>query len=517
VGLAAFFAALDRRLTLSEARAGVVLPFRTALVLVVVAVASVGLGLVVQENTGGSIPYLGGDVSARGPDLVLIVMDTVRADRTSLYGYRRDTTPHLRQLARRATVYNHAVAPSNYTLPTHASLFTGLYPRRHGAYRVGEVHAPLDESFVTLAEILAERGYATAAVSANSAMVTADFGLAQGFRFFKTHYLLPGGPYLRRAVHKLLAFSGVPILEAQYQSADDISDAVLPLLDDLTARRRPFFLFVNYMDAHSPRTAPARFTRPFSDGSPRLSFGRFKRLRSEIESMKRNLTKAEISFIDAEYDGAVAHVDARIGELVERLKRAGRFENTLLIVTSDHGEALGDHHMFDHGFTVYQHQVGIPLLVKYPRQDAPAAVSSPASLVDVMPTVLDVLGFDIPAGLDGMSLRRLGGSDGHSVFSTSFPHDFHGPKAIERYRTGVEAVVSGSWKLHSYGSGEMELYDLSSDPAEQLDRFKKDSPDVKSLLAHLSEWLASAPKYTSVTKPADQRSLERLKTLGYIQ
>jgi arylsulfatase A-like enzyme len=221
------------------------------------------------------------------PNVVLIVMDTVRADHTSVYGYDRDTTPFLRELAKEATLYTRAFAVSDFTLPTHASMFTGLYPRTHGAYYAPPNYPnglPLSQRFTTMAEVLQANGYRAAGIVANAGYLSTSMGFSQGFELFDSR--LPErvaapsrSPYLRRRVHELLdRFVSTADFEPTTRRAQEINHEAETFLNQVDG---PFFLFLNYMDAHNPYAPPPPFDRQYPCSYPTIE--RAERARAAME------------------------------------------------------------------------------------------------------------------------------------------------------------------------------------------------------------------------------------------
>jgi len=350
------------------------------------------------------------NAAAATPDVVLIVMDTTRADHLSVYGYPKPTTPHLEKFAAGATLYRRAVATSNYTLATHASVFTGDYPRRHGAHYLKQRNQsrrwsrPLSRGVLTLAEALCAKGYRTGAVSANVAFVTRAYNLDQGFEHFEAPRLNAGEFYLRRGIRRLLQYTGIPALERRYLSAADINRRATSLLKKLAAGAAPFFLFINYMDAHAPWAPPVEFARRFAGDARTLSYADLEQLRRIVKNKHRQLRPGERQALASRYDASLAYLDANLGRMLDHLKRIGRYRNSLIVILGDHGESLGGHHFIGHSRSLYQPVVHVPLLVKLPGQQEGRIVASPVSQVDVMPTILDALGLPLPPEMDGRSL-----------------------------------------------------------------------------------------------------------------
>jgi arylsulfatase A-like enzyme len=459
----------------------------------------------------------------RPPNVVLITMDTVRADHLSLYGYERDTTPRLRALADEATLYARAVASGDMTLTTHGSLFTGLYGRQHGAHRSETIPTgrPLDAKFLTVAEILTVAGYWSGAVVANTAYLSNAFGFDQGFQYYDVRgpvlLLAKSAPWsLRRWMRDALAtFAPLSSVEKKYRDAREINAAVLPLLDRFAERGAPFFLFVNYMDAHLPLIPPPPFDARWPGKDASFSTDRYYEILRSVIRGDGALPDDVRAHLVSQYDGAIAYVDEEIGVLIGELRRRGLWDDTLFIVTSDHGEAFGDNSLLNHGVSVYQDQVGVPLLVRYPGGGAAERVETLASSVDVLPTILDVIGVPLSRAVAGHSLRRIGGAAERVVAAESFPFLFDINPAFRRIE---RALYSGQLKLITSTTGKRELYDLSRDAFETEDLYQPGDSTAADLEARLTGWLDAM--VTEADSSADVRldaaTRDRLRALGYI-
>ena len=338
-------------------------------------VAAAVLMLLVTAAGGESVPrrVSAEAVAAERPPVVLIVMDTVRADHLELYGYSRDTMPRLTALARtEAVVVERAISNAPDSLSAHASLFTGLYPVHHGAHRPlladprpPAFGYPLRDDVPTLAEVLHHHGYATLGVSANAGPVSSEsgFGLERGFDVYRDHpngecaFASPWEP-LARAVNRWVAgarwLSGCPV---PYRRAQEITDEAIALVD--AAGGSSFFLFVNYMDAHRPYNPPGEFRHKFpgvDPDAPRLTIG--TREVREILRGERDLPEERHAHLDALYDGELLYLDTHLARLLDRLRRHPSWAEMLLVITSDHGEALGEHRQLGHRSGREQHLRG---------------------------------------------------------------------------------------------------------------------------------------------------------------
>ena len=461
-------------------------------------------------------------------NVVLITMDTARADHFPMYGYDRDTTPHLREFAREATVYDRAIATAGMTLPTHASIFTGLYPAWHGAYLGGPGHPigePLAPEQTTLAEVLQKNGYQTGAVVANWVYLHPQMGLAQGFTEYQ--WLRPvliadaERPfYLSAAVADIFRGLGIDTndFDARNPRAEDINARAFAWLDKAD-RNRPFFLFLNYMDAHAPYTPPAPFDTVFPGKNQHFDpWMDYQSVRRPVLYGTHHLTAAEKQDLVSQYDGALVYTDAQIARLLDRLRAMGLYDNTLILITGDHGEAFGEHDLMEHatGF-LYENQVHVPLFIKYPGQHTGRESDALTSEVDLMPTVLDVAGVLSP-GVQGRSLRSAERGASEPVYADDSNH-LPFLQSYRRFQGRRRAIYLGPWKLLTWSKGPPELYNLESDPLETHNLYNEESSVASALVLRLNAWKASAPRSRQKTdeSPMDQREVERLKSLGYLQ
>lgn len=343
--------------------------------------------------------------AAEAPNILLLILDTVRAMDLGLYGYGRATTPVLDQLGKRGVVFDRAYAPSSWTLATHASLFTGVSPSETGV----DMITPLNRRLPTLAEVFRERGYATAGFVANLNYTSRESGLARGFARYEDFpvnllSVVLGSSVARtlvsRRVRTRFGLLQIPVRK----SAKDLRHDVLAWLDGRPADR-PFFAFVNFWDAHAPYLPPPPFDSAFTG--------------SRIRRKDRNpflLTDAPVTRAQAvperdAYNQVIASQDREIGLFLAELEARGRLRNTLIVVTSDHGEEFGEHGLFDHGTSLNPAVLWVPLVLVYPGQlPEGVRVSEPVSLVDVAATALTLADPARPQEIPGSPLLRRGGS-----------------------------------------------------------------------------------------------------------
>lgn len=461
------------------------------------------------------------------PNIVLVVLDTVRADHLSLYGYRRRTTPFLEQLANEAHVFERLTAASDMTLPSHASIFTGLYPSWHHAHFSRPSHPwgrPLAEETETLAERLTAHGYISIGVSANDGVVQPRYGLDQGFQWFDARHPIPlvrlwhGKLLLRWRMRELLdVVVDMHEFDRDTRSAADINRDVATQLRASTDHPAPLFLFVNYMDAHAPYVPPAPFDSLYKDDGPAFDRADYHAAQIEVMGLQRDLSTEERDFFISRYDGAIRYLDTQLEALIGLLKAAVRYENTLLIVTSDHGEAFGERHRIGHaGGSTGQDQLFVPLLIKYPHSSEAHKEQRSVSHVDLLPTILNVAGIDVPPGLPGQNLRSMAPPGSRVVLAEAFSNAYYA-NWHPRLERNERAIIRWPMKYIQREPGRPEFYDLAADPLETHNIADNSDPAQQRIRELMSALLASAPQPDKRVRKLGQDTLQRLRGLGYIQ
>lgn len=422
------------------------------------------------------------EVPVRG--VILISVDTLRADHLGFYGYDRPTTPSLDALAQEGIVFDAATSTSNWTLPAHASLLSGLYPNSHGLLRKYSRPRPL----ATLASILSKQGYRTGAV-VNSFFLSRAFGLDQGFSEFT---------YIEETWGRTGPSTWVTDRAMQWLEA---------------ARAEPFFLFLHYYDPHSDyRANPvylAEFVEPF-DG---VADGTTEQLLA-VRRGELALDERDASHLIDLYDASVRQTDDELSRLFRFLREANLMDDVLLVFTSDHGEEFLDHGGVLHGPMLYQELLRVPLLMRGPGIPAGQRVSAPVSLVDVVPTMLGILGVPTPSAVEGIDLSPLWRTpaletEARVLFSQS-----------KLRHSDLEFAVAGrlqQYKLQYDGrSGETLLFDLARDPTESHN-IASERPDLTGrLLEHLMRYRRVRLGETA-TRSLDPEVAEKLRKLGYMQ
>lgn len=425
--------------------------------------------------------------TAGQPNVLLIVLDTVRADRLSLYGYSRDTTPFLARLGQESTVFTQAISTSSWTMPSHASLFTGLYPNQHGAH--GD---RLDTQDATLAEVFAAQGYRTAGFTANTVMTQRRTGLNRGFQHYDDLFSSLMDAASRTTFGRRLArfaprFGHYD--EPGRKNAAVINRSFLAWLDSRGAGR-PFFVFLNYFDAHAPYLPPRDFAARFSAQPDALvtrrPFDGWAYSGEPVEAAVREMES------DA-YDASLAYLDAQLQRLFEQLQARGLADNTLLVITSDHGESIFEHGALGHSINLYREALHIPLLLRWPGK-VPAGLrdARPVDLTAVPATLLDLAG--IPAAWPSASLAPFQPqSPGPAARPLSeLAHNPDAPKHWPNQNGWLKSLVTDRWHLILHQSGRAELFDWQADPKELHDLARDRHLVVEQLTAKLTSRLHGA-------------------------
>ena len=436
--------------------------------------------------------------------VVLVVVDTLRADHLSLYGYTPRTSPMLEKWGGRSAVFERAYATSPWTLPSFASIYTGMLPSRHSAgYLVPaggddrhsapvgmKIHgktrrfARLDSEVPTLAEILRDAGYATAAL-VNNPFLNSRFGIARGFD----------------------AYDHDEGSDGRSRRADAMVDRALSWID--AHSDGPFFLLLHLFDPHMNYDAPqpirGRFTAKWANGFtlPVMHTDWLRRNASKLAGAARN-------FIAAAYDEEVAFVDAEVGRFFSGLEKRGLADEGLVFLTADHGEELFDHESFGHGHTMFEEQLRVPLTV-FGKGVAAARHRKPVSIVDITPTILDALGIQTPVEMDGLSLWRVV-KDGVEPPARSI--------VAERRGIGPEQKVVIQWpyKLTAEAAGgSARLYDLVQDPRETKE-LSASNPKVVSLLREQlhRRYKLDAGNESREAAELEATTIDALRELGYV-
>ena len=451
---------LSRRTEAWNRRSGMVLATLAAGV-ALIGVATVGFYAVRERVTIGRLHAAAGN----RPNVLLIILDTVRAKSLSLYGYHRDTSPSLTRLAGRGVWFERAFSTAPWTLPSHASLLTGDYPHQLSADWI----EPLDRKVPTLAERFSAEGYVTGGFVANVGYLSWEFGLNRGFAHYEDYLFRPRDILESTSIGRQLDYSFLvrDFLRTDQHlvriDAPSINRRFLSWVDK--RGDRPFFAFLNYYDAHGPYLPPSPWDSRYGAPRPdnRSTLHRF--LGRPFGPLPQAVVDREMD----QYDGALAYLDDQIGKLIEELDRRHLLDHTIVLLTADHGEEFGEHGLFDHGNSLYRPSVQVPLLVVY-RGVAPQGrqVEQPVTLRDVAATLADLAG--LAAGVvPGTSLARFWRESASVELRTQSPvmsevsKGIRTPPQFPVSRGDMRSLVEGGKRYILGGDGTEQLFDLTDD------------------------------------------------------
>ncbi|MBN1825680.1 MAG: sulfatase [Candidatus Eisenbacteria bacterium] len=505
----------------------------------------IGLGKAVRGRTGAIFflfALLPAALSCSGgaekrPNVLWVVWDTARADRFGLYG-GGPTTPFLEEWAETARVYEDCLSESNYTLPSHASFFTGLPPSLHGCTNSRPF---LSENLVTVAELFRDAGYDTYLWSANP-HISKVKKFDQGFEtvehpwqieFQKRALEIVSGKIRPEDVSSELP----PKVRAARVGPWDIkasgalaAEALFRWIDDREEGGAPWFAFLNYMEAHRPYIPPEKYRRRMMSEEEVLRSYEVDRSWTPLWSYTFGLKEydeEELSVTAGTYDACIAELDDLFRGLIEALRERRKLDDTVVILTSDHGEHLGEHHMLDHQYSLYQQLIHVPLLIRYPSRIPPGRDRRPVMTGDLFPTLLALAGIDRPPAPEGsgaVSLlappaERTRIAESLGPFRQPFDEVRRAHPAWDSapWEREIRAVVETPWKLIAWDDGEKKLFRLDGDPGEERDRLDEEPERAKRLAALLEgRGVAAAFGDSSETPELPEEHREMLRALGYI-
>ena len=457
--------------------------------LITIAVVSIGGQAIAEYVSLARLPL----PPKSAPNVLLLVMDTVRAESLSLQGYHRETTPQLTRWARRGIKFDWAMAPACWTFPSHCSIFTGQWPYKLASHW----HHVLDTPAPTLAEFLGAHGYQTAGFAANTSYISYESGVNRGFARYEDYDLSPRSVISSSAMGRWIGDHVLPPADfyarkwAMFKSRDArrINTAFLDWLSRTRQQDRPFFAFLNYMDAHGPYLVPASQSSHF--GIRPESRSDYDMLLDSWNIDKTNLRPRDVALLRDGYDDCIAFLDQQIGALLDELDRQGVLRNTLVIVTSDHGEQFGEHQVFDHGFSLYLYESHVPLLIMAPSAPAGRTVTMPVSLRDLPATVVELLGLAAESPFPGQSLASSwhsgaaapGSPISPALSEAFFPNTGLDPKRGRgpTQRGFTMALLTDGAHYIRDGTGAEAMFDLKNDPRESVNALRT-APDPTSLV-----------------------------------
>ena len=472
------------------------------------------------------------------PSILILVMDATRADHLSCYGYQRGTTPNLERVAAQGVLFDQCVSPAVWTLPSMASMFTGLYVSQHGTTFD---HQFLDPRFVTLAQVLQRVGYQTGLFTAGG-WVSETFGMNRGFEAFRNY--VEGSPWLPRFFRTTVPVEKVwrrlrrylPVGRGDKKTLHKRDKKTCQITRDLSQwlerdcqPDQPFFAVAHFANPHWPYLYHPRFSWGGDGRNPPTRFApdQMRFIAGELTLDDRDLAR----LVDY-YDGEIAFLDHHIGEMLDGLRAGGHLDNTLLVITADHGEHLADHGLMGHTLSVYEGLVHVPLILHHPEFFAGGQrVGETVQTLDLFTTVLELVGIDrstVPNRVQGFSLRpERVRAEPRSVAISEYlaPH----LKRLRRVCPGFDVTpfdrhmrtlraCDGPYKLIWSSDGRHELYDLNQDPGELEDLAHLQPGMARELLGRLEGWLekVEAAEFDHLEPEMEQVLVDRLRDLGYL-
>jgi len=396
--------------------------------------------------------------SRKSVNVLLISMDTTRADRLGCYGYDKNTTPNIDSFAAESILFKSAVAPIPFTFPSHLSMMTGTIPPYHGQH--DNDGATISDTHLTLAEVLKGQGYKTGAILA-SYVLAAKFGLNQGFDTYTD--------FSDRSVGTTVFCNGRRACETARLANEWIEEN----------KGDKFFLFAHFYDPHFPYDPPEGFIEQFKD-SP--------------------------------YDGEIASVDHAIGRILDKLKELDLYDNTIIIITGDHGEMLGEHQEAGHGYYIYEGAIKVPLIVKLPGSGKSIRVDKAVGLIDIFPTVCSRLGIGAPDFVQGIDLS------GYLKTKTARKDRYLFTESLSATKFGGNSLLGVVTNQHKYiQTTRPELYDVQKDPAEENNLIKQESKRARLMQGNLKLILDNSAGIVNNEKTeVGLETKKQLESLGYI-
>ncbi|MCB9674166.1 MAG: sulfatase [Alphaproteobacteria bacterium] len=473
------------------------------------------------------------------PNVLIVLWDTVRADHLSVYGHPVDTTPNLKAFAEQGVVYENAVSPGMWTVPSHGSIFTGLAPTTHGASFEWRW---LDQHHVTLAEHFQQNGYDTFAFSANPNLSKRGANLLQGFGTIETSWR-EWWPLVRKATRmKLLpddasteispAFEGKRPGNAYYNGAPATGRALFRWLDKGHDPQKPFLAYLNYMEAHKPRVPGKEHRDPVMDEARQQLA-----LKTDVTFVNQlaygygavEFTGDEIEATRSVYDACLHELDDWTNRLFSNLEKRGVLDDTIVVVTSDHGESLGEHRRYGHRFGMYQTLLHVPLIIRYPKKLQPARVAQPVTTQDLFATLTDLA--ELPPAPTATDSKSLLGTLRPALFSEVLSFDSAGLDLVrsfypqipaEGWENTFRAIRSANLKLIVDAHDHAELYDIETDPLETADLAEARPDEVATLRSAMEAHWASLPAYDPSKRAESdhpvftKKEKSMLEVLGYV-
>lgn len=483
----------------------------------------IGIIVIVGVVVYKLLPLVSNDGKPNQPNVVLITLDTTRADHIPCYGYEKGNTPNLDRIAKEGYVAPRAACEVPVTAPSHASMLTGLSAHSHGVLLNGMF---LAADVPTLPEMLADEGYETAAFLAASSLWARDTGLDRGFEVYDDA-MTPLAAYrptplvsalTAKLLDKTIGFLRPDDRELE-RTADEVTDSALGWLKK--KHNKPYFLWVHYFDPHDDYWPPAEF-------APEGLEDREKQMEVNSAWLKSDGKKYDDE-VNALYNAEITYMDYHVGRIYDELDKRGELENTIIVVVGDHGEGMFDHGVPFHGFRIYREDLGVPFIVFDGGAELPGIEGGEniATTLDVTPTVLHLLGTDIPDYIQGESIFGGDFAAREYTFATCFPEPL---REVEYSEGRLDSIYNSREKLIVSSDKAPEFYLLIDDPGERYDllavseKAAPEAPDETARNAERAEeletillrYLEELPKADASERTIDEETMKALQDLGYL-
>jgi arylsulfatase A-like enzyme len=432
-------------------------------------------------------------------NVLVITVDTLRADHLGCYGYGKPTSPRLDAFAGDAVLFEQVFCQSPQTLPSHASIFTGMHPRTHKAI---SHESKVDKKLTTLAEVLAKRGYSTGAII-SSHVLDPKYGLDQGFGSYSLiHHMVPDRK--RQEMNR--------------REEDPTTSEALSWLGDNKQNR--FFLWIHWFHPHRPYAPPPRYREMFAGDYAGPAAEDQNDWAMKMWRERVDLPEADLAYMRGLYDGEIAFTDVQVGRVLDALDSLGLAQNTIVVFTSDHGEILYEHeYYFGHDIALYDECTMIPLILRIPGLAAVRhRVGGLVQSIDIFPTILESLGLECPAEVEGKSLVPLARGTAEASVECGFSETFPFPEKCPPRHAARTETAKMIWREEPSGEITKEYYDLAADPHESRNLWAVGAgPDAARLDGILSNWLKPSGLHPApIPSAAESGRLKILKSLGYV-
>ena len=459
------------------------------------------------------------------PNVLLIVIDTLRSDHISAYGYQQKTAPWIDAFAKQAVQYQTAISQSPWTTPSHAALFTGQYPSRNG---VDGKNIHLHSDNKTMAEVLAKNGYQTAGFI-NNVYIRRQTGLAQGFQQYEEFWGRNEGSSLMLLV-EFLRNRWNP---RDDKGAEETNQAIADWLGHDWNQKNSFFLFAHFMEPHAIYGSTGKYVKEFLPAG--VSFPDALRVNQDPEMYicgKIPMTERDFGILGSLYNSDIRYLDDAIGDLIGTIREKGLIDNTIVVITADHGENFGEHHLMSHELSLYDTLLHVPLMIRFPQRiQSPSVQEKPVQLIDIFPSLLQVLHIK-PEGLGLQGANLLPDEMAKRLDNFVFA-EYNNSRAVDNIerkfgkaippnpvylRKILKIARSDKWKFIWGTDGTRELYAINKDPYEKNNLFQSNQDEAKQMELALKAWVSSfTPSHYYRQEEISPEARQELRSLGYIQ